>query len=100
VGTIFGGSIYAAVDPIYMLMLIRRLGPDFIVWDKAATIQFKKPGRETLHTRFVVNDDELAAIRTALQSQRSLDRTYTIELVDPSGTICATVEKVIYIRKR
>jgi acyl-coenzyme A thioesterase PaaI-like protein len=100
VGTIFGGSIYAAVDPIYMLMLIRRLGPDFIVWDKAATIRFKKPGRETLHTRFVVNDEELAAICTALESQRSVDRMYTVELTDPSGTICATVEKLIYVRKR
>src|SRR5271155_5915288 len=49
VGTIFGGSMYGAVDPIYMLMLIRRLGPDYLVWDKAATIEFKKPGRETLH---------------------------------------------------
>jgi acyl-coenzyme A thioesterase PaaI-like protein len=100
VGTIFGGSIYAAVDPIYMLMLIRRLGPDFIVWDKAATIQFKKPGRETLRARFVIDDKELAAIRTALESQRSVDRTYVVELLDRSGTICATVEKLIYVRKR
>ncbi|HEY3270721.1 MAG TPA: DUF4442 domain-containing protein, partial [Geothrix sp.] len=27
VGTIFGGSLYAGVDPFYMLMLIHRLGP-------------------------------------------------------------------------
>jgi acyl-coenzyme A thioesterase PaaI-like protein len=100
VGTIFGGSMYAAVDPIYMLMLIRRLGPDFVVWDKAATIQFKRPGRQTLHARFVVNDEELEAIRTALESQRSVDRTYVVELADGSGTICATVEKLIYARKR
>jgi acyl-coenzyme A thioesterase PaaI-like protein len=100
VGTIFGGSIYAAVDPIYMLMLIRRLGRDFVVWDKAATIQFKKPGRETLRARFAIDDKELAAIRTALESQRSVDRTYTVELVDGSGTICATVDKIIYVRKR
>jgi hypothetical protein len=92
--------MYAAVDPIYMLMLIRRLGPEFVVWDKAATIQFKKPGKETLHARFEIRDEELAAIRTALESQRSVDRTYTVELTDPSGTICATVEKIIYIRKR
>ena len=100
VGTIFGGSIYSAVDPIYMLMLIHRLGPDYVVWDKSASIQFKKPGRETLHARFLVNDDELAAIRSALESQRSIDRTYSVDLVDGSGTICATVEKVIYIRRR
>jgi len=99
VGTIFGGSIYSAVDPIYMLMLIRRLGPEFIVWDKAASIQFKKPGKETLRAQFVVNDEELGAIRAALETQRSVDRTYTIELKDGSGNICATVEKIIYIRR-
>lgn len=100
VGTIFGGSIYAAVDPIYMIMLIRRLGPEFVVWDKAATILFKKPGRETLHARFAVTDEELAAIRAELDLQHSADRTYLVELVDGSGTICATVEKLIYVRKR
>jgi acyl-coenzyme A thioesterase PaaI-like protein len=100
VGTIFGGSMYSAVDPIYMVMLIRRLGKDFIVWDKSASIQFKKPGRETLHARFVVADEELAVIRAALVTQRSIDRTYLIELKDSSGTVCATVEKLIYIRKR
>jgi acyl-coenzyme A thioesterase PaaI-like protein len=100
VGTIFGGSMYAAVDPIYMIMLIRRLGPEFVVWDKAATILFKKPGRETLRARFTVTDEELAAIRAELDLQRSADRTYMVELVDGSGTICATVEKLIYVRKR
>ena len=100
VGTIFGGSIYAAVDPIYMLMLIRRLGPEFIVWDKAASIEFKKPGRETLRTRFVIGNDELAAIRAALARQRSIDRSYVVELIDSSGTVCARVEKLIYIRRR
>lgn len=92
--------MYAAVDPIYMLMLIRRLGRDFVVWDKAATIQFKKPGKETLHARFEIRDEELAAIRTALESQRSVDRTYLVELVDGSGMVCATIGKVIYIRRR
>ncbi len=100
VGTIFGGSMYSAIDPIYMVMLIRRLGKDYVVWDKAASIQFKKPGRETLHARFAVTDEELSAIRGALETQRSIDRTYLIELKDSSGTVCATVEKLLYIRKR
>ncbi len=100
VGTIFGGSMYSAVDPIYMVMLIRRLGKDYIVWDKAASIQFKKPGRETLRARFAVTNEELAAIRAALETQRSIDRTYLIELKDSAGEVCATVEKLIYIRKR
>lgn len=60
VGTIFGGSMYGAVDPIYMVMLIRRLGPRYVVWDKAATIRFKKPGRETLFATFRLEPDHLA----------------------------------------
>jgi len=92
--------LYAAVDPIYMLMLIRRLGPEFVVWDKAATIQFKKPGRETLQARFILSDDELRAIRSALEKQRSVDRSYIIDFVDSSGTVYVTVEKIIYIRRR
>jgi acyl-coenzyme A thioesterase PaaI-like protein len=100
VGTMFGGSLYGAVDPIYMLMLIHRLGPEYLVWDKSATIQFKKPGKETLHAHFLVSDEELAAIRSALESQRSVDRTYTVELVDSAGVVCASIEKILYIRRR
>jgi len=70
------------------------------VWDKAARIEFKKPGRETRHARFVVNDEELAAIRRELETARSVDRVYSIDLVTEAGVVCATVEKTIYIRRR
>jgi acyl-coenzyme A thioesterase PaaI-like protein len=72
VGTLFGGSMYGAVDPVYMIMLIRRLGPDYIIWDKAAAIRFKKPGRTTLYAHFMLDDAELAAIRSELENARSL----------------------------
>ena len=45
VGTIFGGSMYAAVDPLYMILLMKALGRGYIVWDKAASIRFRKPSR-------------------------------------------------------
>ncbi|HEX2620800.1 MAG TPA: DUF4442 domain-containing protein [Phototrophicaceae bacterium] len=98
VGTIFGGSIYSAVDPIYMIMLIRLLGSDYVVWDKSASIRFKKPGRSTLYASFKLDDEELATIRQLLTEQPSIDRTYTIELTDKEGVVHATVEKVIYIK--
>ena len=86
--------MYSAADPTYMVMLIRRLGKDYVVWDKAASIPLKKPGRETLHARLVVTDGELGAIRAALETQRSIDRTYLIEQKDSSGTVFATVENL------
>lgn len=100
VGTIFGGSMYAAVDPIYMVMLIENLGPDYVVWDRSARIRFLRPGRGTLHARFTLDDRELSAIREALESRRSLDRTYRVALVDREGTPRAEVEKVVHVRRK
>jgi hypothetical protein len=100
VGTIFGGSMYGAVDPIYMIMLMRNLGRDFVVWDKAATIRFLKPGRTTLFATFRLDDAELDAIRAATASGEPVDRTYNVELVDAEGTVHASVDKIIYVRKK
>jgi hypothetical protein len=99
VGTIFGGSIYGAIDPIYMLLLINILGPGYIVWDKAASIRFKKPGRGTLEARFRVSEDEIAAIREIAAREKSVDRVYTVELKDRDGIVCASIEKTVYIRR-
>lgn len=98
VGTIFGGSMYAAVDPVYMLMLIKNLGSDYVVWDKSACIRFKKPGRSTLFARFALEDGELDAIRNELKLRHSVDRTYQVELTDRDGVVHALVDKVVYIR--
>jgi acyl-coenzyme A thioesterase PaaI-like protein len=100
VGTIFGGSMYGAVDPVYMIMLIKLLGRDYVVWDKAATISFRRPGRTTLRARFVVTPTEVAEIKAELTGRKSVDRIYTVELVDDAGKVHAKVEKTIYIARR
>lgn len=99
VGTIFGGSLAGAVDPFFMIMLIKLLGPGWTVWDKAATIRFRKPGRSTLHATFHIGDAELAEIQRLLESTDRIDRTYQVNLVDAGGTVHAEVEKVVQIRK-
>lgn len=100
VGTIFGGSLYAAVDPVYMIMLIKTLGPAYVVWDKAATIRFKRPGRGRLSARFVIPEEETEAIRRELDTRDSIDRIYEVRLVDGEGVVHAAVEKVIYIGRK
>jgi acyl-coenzyme A thioesterase PaaI-like protein len=100
VGTLFGGSMYAAVDPVYMLMLIKNLGPGYIVWDKAATIRFKKPGTRTLYAQFMLDAQELQVILSGLSRVPSVERAYHVDLVDAEGVVHASVEKVIYIRKK
>lgn len=98
VGTIFGGSLYGAVDPIYMILLIKILGKGYVVWDKAATIRFRKPGRSTLSARFRIEDEEISTIRRLAGEAPSIDRIYTIDLVDRDGVVHASVEKTIHIR--
>jgi acyl-coenzyme A thioesterase PaaI-like protein len=98
VGTIFGGSMYGAVDPIYMIMLITLLGRGYVVWDKSAEIRFRKPGRATLYATFKIGDDELAEIRKATENG-PIDRVYTVDLADGGGVSHATVTKTVYIRR-
>jgi hypothetical protein len=100
VGTIFGGSLYAAVDPFYMLMLMKNLGPGVVVWDKSASIRFRKPGRSTLSATFRLDEAELVDIRRLLLERPKVDRTYTVQLVDREGVIHAEMEKVIHISIR
>ncbi len=100
VGTLYGGSMYAAIDPIYMAMLIKLLGKDFIIWDKSAAIQYKRPGREALHVTFSVSDQELSTICEHLAYAARLERTYRAELIDRSNRICALIDKTLYFSKR
>ncbi len=100
VRTIYGGSMYAAVDPFYMIMLIKLLGPEYVVWDKAASIRFRRPGRTALQATFRIEDAELDAIRAATADGEPVDRTYSVDLVDRDGVAHASIEKVVYIKRK
>jgi uncharacterized protein DUF4442 len=100
VGTIFGGSIYASVDPFYMLMLIKCLGREYLVWDKAASIRFRRPGRSTLYATFQFDQSLLDGIRAELETVEKLDRHFTVELKDAAGDVHAVIEKTVNVRKR
>lgn len=100
VGTIYGGSMYAGIDPIYMLMLMKNLGKNYIVWNKAATIRFKRPGKETLFADFKLTANELSEIREILKTNESVDRIYNVELKDKKGKIYCLIEKTLYIANK
>lgn len=99
-GTQFGGSLYAMVDPWYMLMLIKNLGKDYIVWDKAATINFRKPGKGTVHAEFNLTEEHLNEIRKHLETVNKMDYVFKVEIKDDAGKLIADVDKVLYIRKK
>lgn len=99
-GTQFGGSLYAMTDPWYMLMLIKNLGPDYIVWDKAATVNFRKPGRGTVAAEFNLTEEHLEKIRATLVTQNKMDYVFKVEIKDKEGKLIAEVDKVLYIRRK
>jgi len=98
VGTQFGGSLYSMVDPWYMLMLIKNLGPDYIVWDKAATINFRKPGEGKVIAEFNLSQEVIDEVRATCAAQTKMDKIFRVEIKDESGKLIADVDKVLYIR--
>ena len=98
VGTIFGGSLYAAIDPVYMTMLRRILGDGFTVWVKSAAIEFIKPGRDTLYAEFELATEETDRIRNRLAPDESTDSEFLVSLVDKGGVVHAACRKTVYVR--
>ena len=101
VGTTFGGTMYGAADPFFMLMLIQIMGiKDYIIWDKGAEIDFQRPARSTLTYRFVITDEDLKAIHRELDERGKTIPEFTVSGVDEDGTTCVVIKKTVYIRRK
>ena len=100
VGTHFGGSLYTMCDPFFMLILFSALGRDYIVWDKEATIRFRRPGRGTVHATFHIPPERVAEIKAAADSQRKVEPVFKVDVLDDQGEVVAEVEKLLYVRRK
>jgi acyl-coenzyme A thioesterase PaaI-like protein len=100
VGTHFGGSLYAMCDPFFMLILIPALGPDYVVWDKEATIRFRRPGRGTVRASFHIPKERIEEIRRAADAAEKVEPVFHAEVVDGNGNVVAEVEKTVHVRRR
>jgi hypothetical protein len=100
VGTQFGGSLFAMTDPFYMLMLMANLGPDYIVWDKAATIRYRKPGRGTVRAEFRLTDAQLNDIREKLKTLPKYEPVFNVAVKDSDGMVIAEAEKVLHVKRK
>ena len=100
VGTHFGGSLYSMVDPFYMLMLINILGPGYIVWDKAANIRFKKPGKGVMKATFELTEEKIAEIRAAAETRPKVEPQFQVIIKDEEGNVVAEVDKLLYVKKK
>lgn len=99
VGTHFGGSLYSMVDPHYMLMLMKLLGKDYVVWDKAASIEFIKPGTEKVSASMQVTEKMLQEIKSATANGEKYLPDYEVLIRNEANEIVAKVIKTLYIRR-
>jgi hypothetical protein len=100
VGTQFGGSLFAMTDAFYMLMLMANLGRNYIVWDKAATIRYRKPGKGTVRAEFRLSDSQIDDIREKLKTLPKYEPVFLVDVKDEAGVVIAEVEKVLHVRKK
>ena len=100
VGTHFGGSLFAMTDPFWMILTLRCLGDGYIVWDKAAEIEFVAPGREDVYAEFRVDDAMLDEIRAATATGEKYLRWCETEVATGTGEVIARVRKQLYVRRK
>lgn len=100
VGTHFGGSLYSMTDPFFMIILIQNLGRDYIVWDKASHIEFKKPGLGKVTARFRFSEEEIRDVKSQADSQEKYFFDRLVDVKNEAGETVATVVKTLYVRKK
>jgi uncharacterized protein YxjI len=83
-----------------MLMVMANLGVDYIVWDKASNIRYRKPGKGTVRAEFRLTDAQLEDIREKLKTLPKYEPTFRVEVKDESNEVVAIVEKLLHVRKR
>jgi acyl-coenzyme A thioesterase PaaI-like protein len=96
-GSIFGGSMLAATDPIYMIQLIQILGDNYVVWDKAVEARYKRPAKSTIYGEFIFSSEEITNIKKSVSENNETDIVKTLNLVDEKQNIIATFNKTVYI---
>jgi acyl-coenzyme A thioesterase PaaI-like protein len=100
VGTHFGGSLFAMTDPFFMIMMMKNLGPGYVVWDKAGTVRFLRPARGTVTARFTMPEERVAEARERTAGGDKHEPQFRVEIVDEAGVTVADVEKTLYIRRK
>ena len=100
VGTLYGGHMNSCVDGIYMVQLINILGKEYVIWDKSATIRFRRPGNQTLFAEFKITDKLLVKIKNEIKQHQEKDFKLSVNLTDREGNVYAEIEKVIYIASK
>ena len=98
-GSQFGGSLFAMTDPFYSIMLMKALGPEFIVWDKSASIEFKKPGRGPVEAQFSLDQATIDSVHESMAKSKRSEPTFSVKITDSAGDTIALVHKTLSVKQ-
>lgn len=99
-GTHFGGSLYSMIDPFYCLILIHKLGKEYLVWDKSASIDFKSPGRGRVKAFFHISEDEVQEIKNKVEELGKYEPDFKVSIVDENDKVVAIANKKLWVKKK
>lgn len=99
-GTQFGGSLYAMCDPFFVFIVMKNIGPGYLVWDKEARVEFLKPGRGRVTGRYHVPSEEIARVKALADAGEAVEPVYVGEIRADDGLLVARVTKRLWVRKK
>jgi acyl-coenzyme A thioesterase PaaI-like protein len=99
-GTHFGGSLYSMTDPFFVMMVHHNLPPDYMVWDKAGSIEYVAPGRGPVSATMRLDQSDLDTILRMTASGDKHLHLFKVDVVDREGLTVAKVEKIVYARRK
>lgn len=99
-GTVYGGSMYASTDPMFMLMLMEILGLDYVVWDKGCSIRFRRPSKVPMFAEFVITPEMIADVREQVSKAHEYTFIWKVEYKDKQGNVYCEFDKVLYVAEK
>lgn len=99
-GVHFGGSLFAMTDPFFAILVMHNLSRDYLVWDKSSGIHFKAPGRGTVWADFSITEAQIDDILAHTAGGEKYEPCFTVDVVDRGGSVVATIDKKLYIRRK
>ena len=100
VGTHFGGSLYSMIDPHIMLLLMQLLGDEYLVWDKAADIEFVKASNKKVTSVLKISNKALEKIKINTDNGEKYFPKFIVEIRDTNNDLIAKINKTIYVKRK
>jgi hypothetical protein len=99
--SIFGGTIFCAADPFFAVLfyqILKRKGLNVRIWLKSASIHYLKPGFSRLSLKIKLCEQDILDVENTLAAGEKFIRTFSVELWNTAGQLCATVDNEVYIK--